>query len=260
MNHKSGAATSIHGHYYRKQIECKDRFIAWSHASRFVKAVQLIGNNRVSKLMDYGCGDGTMLTMISERADECWGADIAEDQLQDCRLRLGNLANTHFCSVLGIQKPKFEGAFDVVLCMETLEHCVEESASQVIDDLAFLCSPNGRVIISVPIEIGPSFLLKQSIRKVAAWRGLSDYKYYEKYSIRNGLRMIFATSNTVFERPAYGPEGSKSLSHYGFNWKVMRQKVANVMDIERVTFSPLASLAGLVSSQAWFICRPKRRK
>jgi len=260
MNQPSQAPNVIQGHYYEKQIACKSHAIAWCHASRFEKASKLIGKKRIQRLLDYGCGDGTMLTMIADRADECWGADIEDYQLADCRKRLNSLSNTRFCNVSELRGSDFKESFDLVLCMETLEHCLDEIASRVLDDLAFLCRPDGRVIISVPIETGPTFLLKKSIRTLAAWRGLSDYRYYESYSFRNALRMMFASTETALERPAYGPLGSQHHSHYGFNWKQMRQKVGKVFEIERTNFSPLASLAGFVSSQAWFICRPKIQK
>lgn len=257
MNQPSPIPKIIQGHYYDKQIACKSHAIAWSHSSRFKKALKLVGSTRIPRLLDYGCGDGTMLTMIANRAENCWGADIADNQLDDCRKRLADLQNTRFCNVSELRSDDFKESFDVVLCMETLEHCTEKIASLVLDDLAFLCRPNGRVIISVPIETGPPFLIKKAIRLLAAWRGLSDYSYYEKYSMRNALRMIFASCATDLERPVYGPIGSQYHPHYGFNWKKMRQKVGDILEIEKTTFSPLASLAGLVSSQAWFICHPK---
>jgi len=257
MNQPDKVPKFTQGHYYEKQIACKSRVIAWSHFSRFAKAAKLIGDKRLPRLLDYGCGDGTMLTMIADRAEECWGADIADDQLEDCRKRLDGLSNTHFCNVSELRRADFKESFDVILCMETLEHCIDEIASRVLDDLAFLCRPDGLVLISIPIETGPTFLLKQSIRTLASWRGLSDYRFYETYSFGNALRMMFANSETDLERPAYGPIGSQYHSHYGFNWKQMRLKIGHVFDIERTTFSPFAPLSGIVSSQAWLICSPK---
>ncbi len=63
--------------------------------------------------------------MIADRADECWGADIAVDQLKDCRKRLESLQNAHFCHVSELRTADLKASFDAILCMETLEHCVE---------------------------------------------------------------------------------------------------------------------------------------
>ena len=52
-------------------------------------------------------------------------------------------------------------AFDVVTCMETLEHCLPHAVDHVLGELRRLVKPNGVVIISVPIETGPVLIAKQ---------------------------------------------------------------------------------------------------
>ena len=247
------------GHYYRKQLGCKSGVIAWSHRSRFRVGLRLIGPS-VPKLLDYGCGDGTFLAMAANRVQEAWGADIAADQVIDCQKRLASFTNLRFCTISELADDIHSGAYPVVTCMETLEHCTAPIVEVVLRDLARLVSPGGRVIISVPIEIGPTFLLKSVVRRAAAWRGLSDYRHYEKYAFRNALRMVFARRDTVLDRPVYGEPDAPSHSHYGFNWRAMRERVRAHLTVERNLFSPLGYFGGWVSSQAWFICRPRNRE
>jgi hypothetical protein len=144
--------------------------------------------------------------------------------------------------------------------METLEHCTEPVVDRVLAELARLCTPTGRVLISVPIETGPSFVLKYMFRTMAAWRKLSEYEYYERYAIRDAFRMVVARAGTIIRRPIYGTAGREFHSHYGFNWRHLRERVRGVLRVERTVFSPLGWLGGLVSSQAWFICRPQVRR
>jgi SAM-dependent methyltransferase len=242
------------GHYYRKQLGCKSRVIAWSHRSRFDMGLRLIGAGP-RRLLDYGCGDGAFLALAAGRLQEGLGADIALDQVNDCQSRLAEFRNIRFCSVRELIGPAHDAAYDVVTCMETLEHCTTPVVEAVLQDLSRLVSPAGRVLISVPIEIGPTFLVKLVLRKVAAWRGLSDYRYYESYSLRDGLRMLFAGRTTVVERPVYGHPEAPSHSHYGFNWRALRERVREHLLIERTYYSPLGFLGGWVSSQVWFVCR-----
>jgi SAM-dependent methyltransferase len=242
------------GHYHRKQLECKSNVIAWSHGARFKMGLRLLGPSP-AKLLDYGCGDGTFLAMAADRIQQGWGADLAVDQILDCQARYDRLTNLQFSTIDALSDQRHQGAYDVVTCMETLEHCVPSVVEIVLRDLARLVSPTGRVIISVPIEIGPSFLFKLIIRKIAAWRGLSDYKYYESYTLSTAMRMIFAGKNTIVDRPIYGGEASPYYSHYGFNWRVLRECVRNHLVVEKTLFSPLGFLGGYFSSQAWFVCR-----
>jgi SAM-dependent methyltransferase len=242
------------GHYYRKQLACRSSIIAWSHRSRFRVGLRLIGSS-VPKLLDYGCGDGTFLALSAGRIREGWGADVAADQIADCKERLASFDNLRFCMTRDLADETHSGAFSVVTCMETLEHCTAPNVDLVLRDLARLVSPDGFVIISVPIEIGPTFLLKSVVRRVAAWRGLSDYGYYERYTFQNVMRMLFATRSTALERPVCGEAQAPGHSHYGFNWRGLRDRVRSYLSVEGTLFSPLGFLGGWVSSQAWFICR-----
>jgi len=184
------------------------------------------------------------------------GADIATQQIIDCKARFADIPNVRFCTVSELVHEKHLGAYDVVNCMETLEHCPHPVVDNVIRDLVRFVKPEGQVVISVPIETGLTFLGKTIIRKLAAMRNLSDYRYYESYSFTNALRMIFANRRTALTRPVYGGPENPSHSHYGFNWRTMRDRVKQHLTLEEIRFSPLGWLGGALSSQAWFICRP----
>jgi 2-polyprenyl-3-methyl-5-hydroxy-6-metoxy-1,4-benzoquinol methylase len=244
------------GHYYRKQLGCKSWLISWSHGARFRMALKLIGDCKGKKLLDYGCGDGTFLAFASERIKEGCGADIADDQLAGCKSRLADFSNLRFCTVNALNDPGHNAAYDIVTCMETLEHCVDPIVDVVLGDLLRLCKPGGHVVISVPIETGPTFLGKYVARKIAGMRGLSDYRHYERYTAKNALRMLFATKQTQLQRPVYGEDGAPYHSHYGFNWRRLRERVRQRFLIEKTLYSPLGFLCGYFSSQAWFVCRP----
>lgn len=241
------------GHYWRKQLGCRSGVIAWSHASRFRMALRLAGASP-GRLLDYGSGDGTFLAMAADRLREGVGADIASDAVADCRTRLAGYANLRFCAVAELDA-SHDGAYDVVMCMETLEHCTSRAVEAVLRDLARLAAPGGRVVISVPIETGPTFLAKLVLRKLAAWRGLGDYRWYESYPWSDALRMIFAGRRTAVARPVYGAPDAAGHTHYGFNWRALRELVRARLVLERTVFSPLGFLGGWAGSQAWLVCR-----
>ena len=257
---RSSRRTAVEqGHYYRKQLGCDSSVIAWSHRSRFEVGLGLIGT-APRKLLDYGCGDGTFLAMAADRIGTGCGADIDAAQTDEARRRLASFTNLQFCTIPDLSAAVHSSAYDVVTCMETLEHCLEDVVRIVLRDLARLVAPDGRVIISVPIETGPTFLLKLLVRKAAAWRGLSDYRHYESYSGAEALRMIFAGKRGPIARPVHGGPGSPSHSHHGFMWKALREQVREHLVIESTHFSPLGFSRGLASSQAWFVCRPLRSR
>lgn len=245
------------GHYHDKQLGCRSSIIAWSHAARFETARRLVGPGRVGKLLDYGCGDGTFLASVADRVGEGCGADVVTDQIADCSARLASITNLHFDRTEELSGPRHEAAYDVVTCMETLEHCTEPVVGRVLADLNRLTAPTGRIVISVPIETGPSFLLKYALRTLAGWRGLSDYRQYERYSLGDALKMLLGYSRSSISRPVYGSPGREHHSHYGFNWRRLRERVRSALRLQQTRFSPLGWLGGAFSSQAWFLCRPR---
>jgi SAM-dependent methyltransferase len=257
LGEKIAVDAMLEGHYARKQLGCKSWIISWSHGARFRTAARLVGTHPGDKLLDYGCGDGTFLGLVADKFAACVGTDVAADQIEDCTKRFQAVQNLRFCMVSQLAEPGHAAGYRVVTCMETLEHCTEPVVDEVLKDLNRLAAPDGTIVISVPVEIGPTFLFKYVIRKIAAWRGLGDYRYYESYSLRNGLRMLFASSRTDVSRPVYGRPGEEYHSHYGFNWRRLRRQVSQALIVERTLFSPLGLLGGWVSSQAWFVCRPK---
>jgi SAM-dependent methyltransferase len=243
------------GHYYQAQIANKNKVLAWSHQSRFEKSLELIGQNTM-KLLDFGCGDGTFLALASDRVVEGHGVDVDANQIEDCRNRLGSLRNLSFFVSSDLSGSEHDGEYDVVTCMETLEHCTEPVVEAVLADVSRLCAPGGRVVISVPVEVGPSFLAKQAVRAIARQQGSSSYEQREIYPIRDALNMLFARRHTSIERPLFGEPPLVGHTHYGFNWRRLRDRVAHHLTVERTLFTPLGFLGGWVSSQAYFVCRP----
>jgi hypothetical protein len=149
--------------------------------------------------------------------------------------------------------------------METLEHVHVDDMPHVLADLARLVKPGtGRVIISVPIEIGPTLLGKQVVRRIAGWRGIGDYRWTERYAPGELLRMLCATASTAIPRQHHElrfPDGSttRGYAHKGFNWRALRRQLGGCLRVDRTLFSPLGWTKGFLSSQAWMICRVSAR-
>jgi SAM-dependent methyltransferase len=244
------------GHYYKAQIGNKSRVIAWSHSSRFTTALRLIDQPGCN-LLDYGCGDGTFLAMAADHVAIGHGVDVNVNQVDDCRSRLAGLDKLTFSVPEGLAGREYDGGFDIITCMETLEHVPEPVVDAVLTDLRRLVAPDGRVIISVPVEIGPSFILKQTIRALARQRGNSSYHLTERYGAWDAARMLFAGRQTVVPRRAFNVDGTEFYTHFGFNWRRMRDWVSQYLRVERTLFTPVGGFGGLVGSQAYFVCRSR---
>ncbi len=251
------------GIYAKKQIFCKDWFVSWSHGSRFQFGYRMVEKHSGGTLLDYGCGDGTFLALASHLFQRAVGADLELQHVTECSARFSEIPNLAFVSTAALAVPEHQGRYDVVVCMEVLEHCLPEVTEKVLSDLRRLIHSGGTVVISVPVEIGPTLLAKQFLRRAAAWRNLGDYKYFEKYTWREFIKMLLANERTAIERPVFFTDRELRAGpfhgHKGFNWRALKLRLSQFFSVERVEFSPAGWSRGYVSSQAWFICKPLRK-
>jgi 2-polyprenyl-3-methyl-5-hydroxy-6-metoxy-1,4-benzoquinol methylase len=245
------------GDYARKQIFSRSWLVRFSHGSRFDLARRLVEPRAGGRLLDYGCGDGTFVAMVHDRFTEAVGADVDPRQLADCESRLGHLQGVRFGLTADLARAEPPARWDVVTCMEVLEHCLEPERRRVLDDLSRLVAPSGLVVISVPIEVGPSVAGKQFVRALAGMRRLGDYQHRERYT---PIEMARSVVGARIERVAFkgtGPDGPYFYyGHKGFDFRDLEQELARRMRIVRRLFTPLPLTGPLLNSQAWFVCAP----
>jgi SAM-dependent methyltransferase len=244
------------GDYARKQIYCPSRVVAWSHGSRFELARRLAAAHKGGRLLDYGCGDGTFVAMVHGDFREAVGVDLDPRQIAECVRRLGHLPGVRF-DTIEAGTPPGGGPWDVVTCMEVLEHCVEDERLRVLDALARLVARDGTVIVSVPIEIGPSVAGKQFFRLLAGLRRLGDYQYRERYSPLEMARAIFGRRVKRVLLTGVGPDGPyRYYGHKGFDYRQLERELGARFTIASRLFTPIRLAGPLLNSQVWFVCRP----
>jgi SAM-dependent methyltransferase len=245
------------GHYAAKQIFCRDRVIAWSHRRRFDTGLALAQAFGGRRLLDYGCGDGTFLALLSASAAppaEAVGAELDDTQVSDCRARLGEGRGLSFVSIDSLDNPSHRHRYDAVVCMEVLEHVVDLDA--VIDRLWRMLAEDGTLLVSVPVETGLPLLIKQAARRIAGWRGIGDYPGTSPYTWREYCVSVFAGPEPHLTRPIYGG-ATPFHDHKGFNWMALRDRLARRFVIERVVASPVALLGPRLATQVWFVARKR---
>ena len=249
------------GHYASKQLSCKARLIAWSHRRRFQTSLALASKCSGKRVLDYGAGDGTFVAMLgadSMNARTTVGAELCASLVEDCRARLGDRPGLSFVLISDLDLPEHAGAYDVVICMEVLEHVVD--VEPLLERFVRLLAPSGKLIVSVPVEMGLALLVKQIVRRIAGWRRLGDYPGTASYSLRELWAGLFAGQRQHIPRPVYtAQDGSQFHDHKGFNWKLLRGALARRFEIEQTLTSPLPWLPPQMATQVWFVASKNRR-
>ena len=100
------------------------------------------------KVVDIGCGGGILAESMAARGAEVTGVDLSEKALGVARLHLfesGHSVDYRHISAEDIAK-EAPGTFDVVTCMEMLEHVPDPAST--IRACATLVKPGGQVFFS----------------------------------------------------------------------------------------------------------------
>ena len=146
---------------------------------REVAAVAAAGE--ATSLLDAGCGEGEALARLGEWVPERTAAvDLDPDAVAFTQNRLPEVdVSRHSIDEL----PFEDASFDLVLCLEALEHVPEPGVA--LAELARVCS--GRIVLSVPDE--PWFRLG-SLARGKYLRGLGDHPEHFNHWNPRSLRAM----------------------------------------------------------------------
>lgn len=99
-------------------------------------------------VLDVGCGGGILAESMAAQGAKVTGIDMAQQSLQVARLHAleSGLEVNYQCVTAEQHAEEFAGGYDVVTCMEMLEHVPDPSA--IVQACASLVKPGGQVFFS----------------------------------------------------------------------------------------------------------------
>jgi SAM-dependent methyltransferase len=217
----------------------------WSHRRRSRAALAVLRGRHFGRVADVGGADGWFLRDLVDAGITDGGVTI---DIDPALLDAGRQASTSYPTLdFVLSEPDAlaarQGRFELVACLETLEHVDDPAA--VVDTVVSLARPGGAVQVSVPVEVGPAVLVKQFGRWLANRR--SDYGY-DRYPGRDLVRagVLWRTD---------GIERANLHSHKGFDYRRIRALLADRVTIERTQWSPVRFLGPVAASTVTWLGR-----
>lgn len=117
------------------------------HVARYVFAARAAAGRRV---LDAGCGAGYGAAMLAERARSVVGVDLAWEALEYAGRRYAR-ANLSFLRASATTLPFADGAFDLTVAFELIEHLQDWEG--LLRELRRVTAPSGACLLSTPNRI-----------------------------------------------------------------------------------------------------------
>jgi cyclopropane fatty-acyl-phospholipid synthase-like methyltransferase len=184
-------------------------------------------------LLDYGCGQGRFLSDLTPEINGQTVTLLGYDPNQSAQFE-----GYRIVSDPDEIAPR---SVDVVTSLEVCEHLTDAEMEEFVDLTLKVLSPNGRLLVSVPIMTGPTLLVKELSRSIL-------HRRRTDYATADLLKAAFV--GTASPRA----EDIKT-SHRGFDWRVTLERLRKTFSLEHTEFSPLPFNHWYGQSQAIMVFR-----
>jgi cyclopropane fatty-acyl-phospholipid synthase-like methyltransferase len=205
--------------YERQTLDHPNPIARYAHRTRMRRSTRLVMPYLTGSatLLDYGCGQGRFL------------GDLAPALAGQTVTLLGY--DPH-------QSAQFDGyrivsdpddiaplTVDVITSLEVCEHLTDDEMRAFVDFAGTVLKPTGRLLVSVPIMVGPALLAKELSRSLLLRRG-TDYA--------TGDLLKAAIAGAATPRAV-----DIKASHRGFDWRHTLATLRERFPLEHTEFSPL---------------------
>lgn len=205
-------------------------------------------------LLDYGAGDGHLLIeailkglatprIVAYEPVEKFGSELLENVAEH---NLGDRIH-----LVRDREKLHDESFEYIVCLEVLEHMPLLERQTFYDLCEETLSPDGRLLIDVPVEIGPTLLVKNLGRLLLKGRE-KEYEWSELARIGAG--------GTVYDPSRFDPSDKRTWinDHKGFDYRLLRRELAYRFDIISERATPLPFLPTPLGNQEIFFTLTRR--
>lgn len=202
--------------YERQTIDAANPIVRFAHRKRARYSVQQIDRLPAgATVVDYGCGQGRILSMMAERRADL--RLIGWDPFMDARYADG-------FEILNDPTAIADRSVSLITCLEVCEHLHDEHLEEFADYCAARLIDGGRILVTVPIMVGPALFLKE-LNRCVIYRQRPEHRISELFT--GGL-----LARVPVRGDDFGP-------HRGYDYRHTLRYLSNRFALERIDYLPL---------------------
>ncbi|MDQ1639505.1 MAG: hypothetical protein QOF62_2844 [Pyrinomonadaceae bacterium] len=138
-----GTRTDLHSEYFSFQVG--------AGLTHFLRQTGHLRQG--ASVLDYGCGPGFLLQNLLEEKVRCYGADASREAVDLANRKFVDNENWMGASVFSFPPlPYQDRIFDIVTCLETLEHLDDDTLKIVLREVKRLLKSDGVALFTTPNE------------------------------------------------------------------------------------------------------------
>lgn len=187
---RSKSIKGIKGTYSERNLR---GVLGYPHRKRIMDLINILANYKNNCVLDIGCQDLFIDSYICDNQRMLIGCDLNWDNglyFAQENILLNQWENVYIIQSIGEFLPLKDSLFDLILCLDTLEHVNNED--EVIEEIYRVSTEDATLIISLPVEFGLILLLKQIFRYIFRYNdyfGEVNNRYTLKELLNAGISL-----------------------------------------------------------------------
>lgn len=181
-------------------------------------------------ILDFGCGPGFLLERLLTTNNTCYGFDFSDGTVDRVNRKFFSRKNWEG-AISATQLPTSYDAslFDVITCIETLEHLLDDMIPTTLGELHRLLKRNGIVFFTVPSD--------ENLAESSVYCPFCDHEFHKVQHVRSfnnesiaallshhGFRICYCQSIDLFEL-----QGNKRITRHNVA-RILKSGINFVLD------------------------------
>ena len=230
----------------------KNFMASFAHLKRNFYIKKTINSLKPKTILDYGAGDGELYKNLDlKNFVKIILFEPESKMFEDLKKNLKMMSNSINCIPLKTIKNISSVKFDLILCLEVLEHLPLPERMKFYKLCSNNLKKNGSCIIEVPIEYGPILLLKEFRRKYLKGRK-TEYSIKELF-----LSVFFGKIIDKHNRFDLHDKRTFISPHHGFDFFKFLDELKSYGDVKFLYNSPFKFLPKIFNQSVVLRLKPR---